>query len=116
MCKAVDPNSLSNYTAGSPPRAGDTWGSPTKKINGTEIINATTDNIKLGDIVGGKTKYRDASGHVEIVTGIDPISGKITSTGAGSKKIRRSFFVQNVLEEKIWSDHIYSPFAVRRLK
>jgi RHS repeat-associated protein len=116
MCKAVDPNSLSNYTAGSPPRAGDTWGSPIKKINGTEIINATTDNIKLGDIVGGKTNYRDASGHVEIVTGIDPISGKITSTGAGSKKIRKSIFVQNVLEEKIWSDHIYSPFAVRRLK
>ena len=87
-----------------------------KVSSGTEIINATTDNIKLGDIVGGKTNYRDASGHVEIVTGIDPISGKITSTRAGSKKIRSSIFVQNVLEEKIWSDHIYSPFAVRRLK
>lgn len=68
----------------------------------------------MGDVVGGKTNYSGAAGHVEIVTKIDPYTGEIISTGAGNKKVRNESFIQNVLEGEKWYGKLFSPFAVRR--
>ncbi|MBP5984554.1 MAG: hypothetical protein KA734_12565 [Fluviicola sp.] len=116
MVKQISPNSISGYTAGSPPRAGEGWANKNVNLTGLTLVDLNKENIMLGDIVGGKTNYARASGHVEIVTGIDPLTGIIISTGAGSKIVRNSNFIDNVINGDMWATHVYSPFAVRRLK
>ena len=93
-----------------PPRAGD-WADKTKPIVGFSIVAGKP---HLGDIVSGGKHYRDASGHVAIVTGIDVNTKKITTISAGRSSVTENNFGESLLRTMSWLGTQYESSTVRR--
>jgi len=95
-----------------PPLAG-TWGNKHAGIEGWSVI---TGSPKLGDVVGANYPYTDASGHVVIITGINPRTGTITSMGTvNSHSIGNNGFGENMINNGGNHDgKTYGPIAIRR--
>ena len=94
-----------------PPLAGS-WANKNIKIKGWHMVN----EAHLGDVVAGAYPYSDASGHVAIVTGIDPASGYITSMGTvNSSYIGDSGFANDLINNNgEFHGKTYTPVGIRR--
>ena len=65
--------------------------------------------------MAAKKNYRDATGHVAIITGIDPYTGKITTVSAGKSKVTENNFGESLLHTMSWGNIRYESRAVRRV-
>lgn len=94
-----------------PPLAG-AWANKNSKISGWSVVS----DVKLGDVVAGAYPYSDASGHVVIVTGIDPNTGQISSMGTvNSSYIGDNGYANNLINNNgKHDDKTYKPVAIRR--
>lgn len=81
-------------------------------IEGCSFVSG---NPHLGDVVAAKKEYRDATGHVAIITGIDPNTGKITTVSAGRSKVTENNFGESLLRTMSWGNIRYESCAVRRV-
>ena len=95
---------------GRAPTAGEWAGSG--EIDGSTVVN---DEPHLGDVIAAGKKYRDATGHVAIITGIDLNTGKITTTSAGKTVVRNENFGSSVLKNFRWGNTEYTSRAIRRI-
>src|SRR5690606_38960016 len=98
-----------------PPLASE-WATSISGIGGWKKIN--TDKPHLGDIVGGKYPYVDASGHVVIVSQIN-IDVSVGSLGTvNSNYIGDDNFAQDVIDGVIREGRSqpYTPFGIWRAK
>ncbi len=70
----------------------------------------------VGDVIAGGHSFKDASGHVAIVTHVFE-SGYIETMSAGKTNVRIENFGNSVLKNKgKWGNITYKPVTIRRIK
>ncbi|HJJ56527.1 MAG TPA: hypothetical protein O0X14_03420, partial [Methanocorpusculum sp.] len=104
---------IGKYKDGCPPTA-STYADPDIDIkagNNGQMKVVNDGSIKLGDIVAGKYPYSDATGHVEIVTKINP-DGTFLTTAAHRDDVFESY--KGYLMYKHMSNNNFNPVTIRR--
>jgi RHS repeat-associated protein len=87
------------------------WANKTNSIIGFSVV---TGEPHLGDIIGASKKWKDASGHVAIVTQIDLDTGKIKTTSAGESIVTENNFGESVRKTLKWGKIVFESYAIKR--